>query len=157
MPITRCNLMSPKNSDMVNELVTSIKGLTKGEKLAAIKAIFQNIHTIANALDETRPDVAKALDAILTGNSVSTKNLQPRFLYGIIDNFIYRFDSAEGTVTHTSFKTGKVVAMLPVNDDEVFNTINQVRIRTAIKTGSAVPTRTDPNPGELDLSELDKE
>ena len=90
MRTNQCKLMKPVATINVDaELIADkIQPLNKSGKLNVIKCIFGNMRTLANTLMETRTDVARAVNAILTGDSMDLTRLGRKVVCCLIQDTI---------------------------------------------------------------------
>ena len=106
--ITRCQLMNPSrmaNTDPDAERLEEFSKMTKGQKLNIIKHLMRNAGNLANTLQDFRPDISAALDAMRNGDTMSLKRMEPRFLSCIMLGNIVQIDSATGRISTTDINT----------------------------------------------------
>ena len=116
--ITRCQLMNPsrmENTDPDAERLAEFAKLTKGNKLNIIKHLMRNAGNLANTLQDFRPDIANALDAMRNGDTMSLKKMENRILSAVMLGNIVQLDTATGKITATDIKTlNKIEYITPI-------------------------------------------
>jgi len=78
---------------------------TKGKMLSMLRHLYKNIFALANALQDSRPDIAQKLDAIIEGNKWDTKGLGDRYSIIIVDNILIQYDKHTDTFITLNLET----------------------------------------------------
>jgi len=78
-----------------------------------VKHLWENLHSLANAVESDRSDIAMALDQILSGEKWSVKNLKSRYSFMIKDGEIIQFDTKTNEFTVLSVADGEWVKNIP--------------------------------------------
>ena len=110
--ITRCQLMNPsrmENTDPDAERLAEFAKLNKGSKLNIIKHLMRNAGNLANTLQESRPDISAALDAMRNGDTMSLKKMENRILSAVMCECIVQLDTVTGKITPTVIKSLKKI------------------------------------------------
>ena len=81
-----------------------------------VKSLWKHFHTLANYLDNSRPDISKAIDSVLEGNEPDIYGIRHRFSYYICDNVVVVHDGMDNSIKFMS-KTGAKSAKI-TNCDE---------------------------------------
>jgi hypothetical protein len=105
MNVTSCKLMTPVANEALDTAADRFAKSTRDQKLTAISSMIANIHSLANLLDVTRPDVSHMLDQVCTGNSKSNKKMAERELNTIFKGNLFTLDSSTGKITRTLIST----------------------------------------------------
>lgn len=108
--ITRCQLMNPSrmgSEDPDADRLAEFAKMTKGQKLGIIKHLMRNAGNLANSLQDFRPDIAAALDAMRNGDTMSLKKMENRILSAVMLGNIIQLDTVTGKISATDIKTLK--------------------------------------------------
>jgi len=95
--LTKSVLMNP--SDKTDDIVDSLKGTSRGDQLKIIQNLIRNLQGLATKLDETRPDIANAIDQMIAGNSINISNMENRILHTIYANNLFTLDTTDGSIS----------------------------------------------------------
>ena len=82
----------PSNKDQFED-VSFVNGMSEYSLKVFIKRMWINLMALANALDITRPDIAKVIDKILNGHKWNVKDIDDRYFYGLHSDFVIRYDT----------------------------------------------------------------
>ena len=63
-----------------------------------VKSLWTHLHTLANYLDNSRPDISKAIDSVLEGNEPDIYGIRQRFSYYICDNMVIVHDGIDNSI-----------------------------------------------------------
>lgn len=109
-----------KASDNKDDIIPVTKDDTKGKMLNMLRHLYKNIFALANALQDSRPDIAQKLDAIIEGHKWDDKGLNERYAIIIVDDKIIQYDKQSDTFITLDINTGDTSDVItPLTTDEV--------------------------------------
>jgi len=95
------------------EMVSFVNTMSHYSLKVLVKHLWENLHSLANAVESDRSDIAMALDQILSGEKWSVKNLKSRYSFMIKDGEIIQFDTKTNEFTVLSVADGEWVKNIP--------------------------------------------
>lgn len=96
------NKRNPLNLPSENDpldAVSFVKDMKAPALRTLVKNLWKNVQDLAEALDDSRPDISSILDKILDGAKWKEDSLDDRKYFGHYKGFIIQWDSKEKTFT----------------------------------------------------------
>jgi hypothetical protein len=87
------------------DILPVTKDDTKGKMLNMLRHLYKNIFALANALQDSRPDLAQKLDSIIEGHKWDTKGLNERYSHIIVDSILIQYDKQSNTFATLDINT----------------------------------------------------
>lgn len=87
---------SPENKF---ELVSFVNDMSHYSLKVLVKRLWENLHALANAVENDRADITQAIDQILSGEQWSVKELRSRYNYFYRNGEIIQYDSRTNEFT----------------------------------------------------------
>lgn len=119
-PTTSVTMKVTNNDDIIPVTVND----SKGKMLGMLRHLYKNIFALANALQESRPDIAQKLDAIIEGNKWEIKDLDERYALFTLDDYIIQYDKTSDSFAYLNLTTHE--------QSDVFNALTTKEIIASI-------------------------
>lgn len=112
--MTKLNLPSVTNTkENQFEMVSFVNTMSHYSLKVLVKRIWENLHCLANVMEDNRVDVTQALDQIMSGEKWSVKNFQSRFSFMIHNGEVIQYDSRKNEFTVLAVVDGEWAKSAP--------------------------------------------
>lgn len=89
-----------------------------------VKSIWTRFHTLANHLDNSRPDISKAIDSVLEGHEPDIYGIRQRFSYYLCNNMVVVHDGIDNSIKFMNKDGSKSPQITPCDENELRNFLN---------------------------------
>jgi len=118
-------LQKPVKKDLFESvLFVNEPHMTHHKLKLLVKSLWKNLHTLANHLDNTRPDISKTIDHILEGNEPNIYGIRQRFSYYICDDVVVVHDGNDNSIHLMGKKGTRMPKIAPCDGNELKNFFN---------------------------------